>query len=358
MHLSPEELRRVARVILEAGGSERPEAEVVSDHLVLANLSGHDSHGVGMLPTYVRNLRNGLLFPNRKPELVQDSGAILVFDGQRGYGQAVGRLAMLAAIERCQTTGLVLMTLRNAHHIGRVGTYGEMAADAGLVSMHFVNVTDHDPIVAPFRGSDARFVTNPVCLVMPGTENQPPIILDMATSKIAAGKARVAFNKGEEVSEGTLIDSSGRPTRDPSVLFEQPSGALLPFGEHKGYGLALFGELLGGLLSGGGTIQPGNPRQGSIINNMLTVLIDPARLVDTTWMAAEIEAFVEHCKASPPAKSDEPVLVPGDPERQSRIDRASAIPIDTETWEQILKAAEILGVDRDILDRPEAGKKE
>ncbi len=350
LQIPPLQLERIVARIFEKGGSRPEEAEVVAVHLVLANLSGHDSHGVGMIPAYVRNLGMGLLVPNQEPEVVQEGGPILVLDGRRGFGQWIGRRAMELAIELCREHGVVLMTLRNTHHLGRIGTYGEQAIAAGLCSIHFVNVVDHRPYVAPFRGSDGRFQTNPICLAMPGTENQPPILLDMATSRIAAGKVRVAFNTGVEVPEGSLIDNQGQPTRDPGVLAEDPPGSLLPFGEHKGYGLALFGELFGGMLSGGGTVQPGNPRQGSIINNMLTVLIDPQRLVESEWMAHEIEALVDHVKASPPVDPEEPVLVPGDPERLSRQERAAAVPVDPATWEQILQAAETLGLARSEID--------
>ncbi|MEE2777237.1 MAG: malate/lactate/ureidoglycolate dehydrogenase [Acidobacteriota bacterium] len=346
---APDHLRRVATTIVEAGGSEPAESQVVADHLVLANLSGHDSHGVGMLPAYVRNLKAELLFPNRTPELATDHGSILVFDGCRGYGQAVGKMAMQQAIDRAKASGLVLMTLRNTHHLGRIGTYGEQAVAEGLVSMHFVNVADHNPYVAPFRGAEARFSTNPICLAMPSTDSQPQVILDMATSKIAAGKVRVAFNAGVEVPPGSLIDADGQPTNDPGVLHRE-GGSLLPFGEHKGYGLSIFAELLGGMLSGGGTIQPGNPRSGSIINCMLVLLFDPRRLVEHDWMSAELEAYVDYVKSAKATNADEPVLVPGDPERLAREARADGIAVDEESWDQILAAGEALGVERSALE--------
>jgi len=236
---------------------------------------------VGMLPAYVDNLKKGRLLPNTTAECIKDDGPFMVFDGHLGYGQRVAKEAMDAAIDRCRGTGITLMALRNAHHIGRIGTYGEQSIAAGLVSLHFVNVCDHDPWVVPFGGAAARFITNPMCLAMPGTERSGPILLDMATSRIAVGKVRVAKNKGVAVAEGVLIDNEGRPTTDPNTLFSEPKqSALMPFGEHKGYGLALFCELLAGALGGGGTIQPGNQRFNGIVNNMLTIVIDPARLVE------------------------------------------------------------------------------
>src|SRR5215468_6491539 len=333
--------------ILARGGSERAEADLVADHLVQANLAGHDSHGVGMVPAYVRHWEAGLVVPNTPCKLVKDDGAILMFDGGRGYGRVVAGEAMTAAIARCRQSGVVAMTIANAHHIGRVGAYGEMASAAGLVSLHFVNVADHRGLVAPFRGSDARFSTNPVCIALPGTERQPPLLLDMATSAVAMGKVRVARNEGKPMAEGVLIDPAGRPTRDPHVMYRDPLGALLPFGGHKGYALAVVTELLAGALSGGPTIQPGNERRGGTVNNMFAVLIDPARLAGLDWFHREIEGFVGYVKGSPPAKGALPVLVPGDPERLARDKRArSGIAVDATTWEEILGAGEKLGFSR------------
>src|SRR6266850_7682655 len=176
-----DKLRRLTSTIVKSGGSSAPEADLVADHLVRANLMGHDSHGVGMIPTYVRHLKAGLVVPNTRAKVVKDDGALLMFDGGRGYGRCVAGEAMSAGIARARQTGVVALTLANAHHIGRIGAYGELAAGAGLVSLHFVNVTDHRAIVAPFRGTDARLVTNPVCISIPGTDRHPALLLDMAT---------------------------------------------------------------------------------------------------------------------------------------------------------------------------------
>ena len=337
-------LHRIVEGILRAGGSDADEAEIVAAHLVRANLTGHDSHGVGMIPAYVAIRQMGLLHPNTPARLVADAGGILRFEGDRGYGQRVAREAMAAGIERAKEIGLALVSLANAHHIGRIGTYGEQAIAAGLVSLHFVNVVDHAPLVAPFRGADARYGTNPVCIAMPGGETSEPILLDMATSKIALGKVRVAMNKGEQVAPGILLDGAGQPTSDPSVMFEEPRGALIAMGDHKGYGLAFMCELLAGVLTGGGTIQPGHERQNSIINHMFAVLVDPAKLVDLAWMRREIDAMVGYFLASPARTAGEPVLKPGDPERLCDAERRTAgIAIDETTWREIRAAGDAAG---------------
>src|SRR5271166_4358947 len=237
MKLDHQALRALATRLLVAGGSQAAEAQAVADHLVDANLAGHDSHGVGMLPAYVRNLKAGTLKPNQRPEIVSESGSFAVWDGRGGYGQVVARDAVEWAIGAAKKHGVAVHALRNTHHIGRVGAYGERAAAAGLTSLHFVNGNSGRPMVTPFRGREGRFSTNPVCIAVPGTKTTPPIILDMATSRIALGKVRVAHNEGKRVVAGALIGSDGTMTTDPGIIYggDGPTGAVLPFGEHKGY---------------------------------------------------------------------------------------------------------------------------
>src|SRR6218665_3229891 len=210
--------------ILEAAGSRAAEAQKVAANLVLANLSGHDSHGVGMVPRYVDAVLEGGLKPNTSAKATVDIGTMLALDGQRGYGQVVGEQAMQMGIERAQQHGSCIMTVGNSHHLGRIGHFAEMAIAAGLVSLHFVNVLSR-PVVAPFGGGDGRFGTNPCCIGIP-LQGQEPFVLDFATSRVAQGKMRVAHNKGERVPEGTLIDELGRPTTDPGVVVGPQSNGL------------------------------------------------------------------------------------------------------------------------------------
>jgi uncharacterized oxidoreductase len=339
------ELTAATRRVFAAAGSAERETEIIADHLVEANLKGHDSHGVGMIPSYLRNLGGGKVKPNEPGRIVSDSGAMVVYDGERGYGQIVARAATELAIERAKANGVAVVALRNAHHIGRVGTYGELCAAAGLVSLHFVNITDQRPAVAPWRGSDGRFGTNPLCIALPGPMPDRPIIADMATSRIAMGKVRVARNKGEEVASGTLLDSEGKPTTDPHVMYRRPRGALMTFGEHKGYALAFICEMLAGAVTGSGTMRPERQDAESVTNGMLMIVIDPARLVDRAWLLDEIAAMSGYITDSPPARPGEPVLIPGDPERANRARRLKdGVPIDEETWREIVAAARGINV--------------
>jgi len=338
-------LRELATRLLVAAGAGAEEARAVADHLVDANLAGHDSHGVGMLPQYVRAIQAGLLDPRAHAAVEDRGGALLAADGRKGFGQVVAREAVAAAMARARETGVAAVALRNAFHIGRVGAYGEQAAAEGLASVHFVNVVGHGPIVAPFGGSDARLSTNPVCVAIPGAGGAPPFVLDFATSRLAHGKIRVALDRGERVPAGVLLDARGRPTTDPAAMFTDPRGAILPFGLHKGYGLALACELLAGALGGGGTLATVAPEPGRITNNLLSFVLDPGRLPGAGRAGEEMAAAVSLVKASPPADPAAPVLVAGEPERAARARRlAGGIPVDGAAWDQLVAAGRSVGL--------------
>ena len=155
-------LESLARDFLEATGSSEDEARVVAEHMIGANLRGHDSHGVGMIAMYAQYLNEGKLIPNAPLNVIKDTGPVLQLDGCRGYGQRIGREATDMAIERAKKHGICMYTIGRSCHLGRIGTYGEQAAAAGMVSIHFVNVNHFFPLVAPFNGSKARFGTNPM----------------------------------------------------------------------------------------------------------------------------------------------------------------------------------------------------
>jgi uncharacterized oxidoreductase len=282
-----------------------------------------------------------------------DSGAMLRLDGNAGFGQVIGREAMALGISRAQAHGCCVVALGNSHHLGRIGAWAEQAASAGLVSMHFVNVISRG-IVAPFGGGDARFGTNPFCAGVPLT-GQPPVILDFATSMIAQGKTRVAMNKGELVAPDCLIDDQGRPTREPRFTVVPPFGALLTFGGHKGFGLALMCELLGGALAAGTTQRDDDASQKRVLNGMFSVLVDPAMLADRAGFEAETLAFIDWVKASPPREGFDEIRIAGEPERAWRAQRsADGVPVDATTWQEILAAAGKLGADVAAV-RAEAG---
>jgi uncharacterized oxidoreductase len=327
-------LTRAVEAIFRAAGSGAHEAGRVAAQLVGANLSGHDSHGVGMVPRYIEVWRAGDLPLNRRPETVLASGPLRVLDAGGGLGQVAGDDAMQTAIAVAREHGVALVGLRDSHHLGRIGHWAEQGVAAGLVTLHFVNVVSA-PMVAPHGGTDARLVTNPVAIGVP-RRDAPPLVLDFATSRVAVGKVRVALNTGQPVAPGALLDAQGRPTTDPAALFA--GGALLPFGEHKGAGLALMCEILGAALIGG-PVQRGRPASRRIVNNMLTVAIDPAALGRGSDFDAAIDGLLAWGRWSPAADPAAGVVVAGEPEQAARRARADGIEVDAQTWRQLVATA-------------------
>jgi uncharacterized oxidoreductase len=336
-------LRNAIMKVMRGFGSDTREVELVTDNLIQANLTGHDSHGIGMLPRYADAFKEGSLQPNAHVQTRIDGGTLLSLDGQTGFGQVIGREAMEMGIERAKLHGSCIMALGNTHHLGRIGEWAEMAVAAGFVSVHFVNVISR-PIVAPWGGSDARFGTNPFSVGIP-VAGGDPIILDFATSVIAQGKTRVAYNKGIKLQPGQMLDNQGNPTTDPVYGVLNPLGALLPFGEHKGFGLSLACELLGGALAAGLSVHEPADGKRRVLNGMLTVILDPKQIADAARFEEQVKGTVEWIKASPPQPGVEGVVVAGEPERASRARRlAEGIPVDGATWDEILASAEKLGV--------------
>jgi len=340
--IHPDALHRWVNDVFLAAGSSATEARLTADHLVLSNLSGHDSHGVGMVPRYVKAIAAGELVLNQNVEVVTDTGGLMLIDAHRGIGQSVTHQAMVIAIERAKESGVCVMGLRNSHHLGRVGHWAEQAVSEGLIAIHFTNaVSQH--WVAPYGGAEARFVTNPFTVGIPRPDaDGGPIVLDFATSAIAQGKVRVAYNAKKHTPEGALIDHEGFPTTNPGVLFEPVNGrtgALTTMAAHKGYALAMVCELLGAALTGGPVTIPKNQPKAGVWNNMLTIVFDPARFGTQSAFEMARREFVEWVQSAKLAEGFDAILMPGDPERQSRKARAQAVPIDDGTIAEMDAAA-------------------
>jgi uncharacterized oxidoreductase len=348
-NFTPQALRALVNLVVGRMGSSADETEEVTDHLVRANLSGHDSHGIGMLPAYIRLLQDGLLVPNQTPHTVLDAGALLVIDARRGFGQRMAADAVRRAIARARDLGACVLALRNASHVGRIGTYGELAARAGCAFTAFVNVADGRDIQAPWACAEPRLGTNPFCAAVPGPDGAS-VLLDIATTTIAAGKARVAYNKGVPVPDDCLIDAAGQPTNDPTGLMRDRTGAMLSFGRHKGSGLAVMCEIMAGAIGGGQRVD--QPAKGGILNSMLATVIDLSRLGDPSAVAERVEATTAHIRTSRVAPGFDEVLLPGEPERRAARERAeTGISVDATTWRDVVDAAARLGITEAEIDR-------
>ena len=343
MIIPHQHLRDYITRIFRAAGCADAESRCIADHLVEANLVGHDSHGVIRVASYVQWLKDGKVLAGRSIDVAFENEVVAVVDGQFGFGQTIGEQAMALGIAKCAKHGVAVIALRNSGHLGRIGDWPLQAAEAGLLSLHFVNTTGAGILVAPFGGIQRRLSANPIAAGVPVT-GRPPILLDISACTMAEGKIRVALNKGVSVPENCIIDAEGRPTTDPKVFYANPPGAILPIAGHKGYGLAFLCEVMAGALTGGGCSNPRNADR--VINGMLSILLDPKRFQDSPEFNAELERFIAWVKSSEKATPDGEILLPGEIEERTKARRLrDGIDIDATTWSQLAATAKAVGVE-------------
>jgi hydroxycarboxylate dehydrogenase B len=332
-----EALRRAVTDTFAAVGVPGPEATLVADHLVDAELAGVVSHGVLRVPSYVEAIRQGRVVPGAPLTVLRQTTSTVALDGNRGFGQVMARRAMEKAMEMAERTGVAAVTLVNCSHTGRLGAYTEQAARQGLVGLMMVNTGGHGQWVAPFGGTAGRLSTNPFSVALP-TGLDFPLMLDFATSVAPEGKVQARRVAGKPIPEGWVVTADGRPTTDPADLYGPPRGALLPFGGHKGFGLGLVVDALAGILSGAGCCaDPAAPLEGRT-DGVFLVAIRIEAFCPLPLFRQQVALLVRNVKSSPPAPGFGAVLVPGEPEAGERARRErDGIPIE-EGVRQALRA--------------------
>jgi uncharacterized oxidoreductase len=348
MKIQHDKLKRLVAAIFAAAGCRPPEDERVARYLVESNLVGHDSHGVIRVKPYIEWLRDGKVVANQTITVAFQNECLAVVDGGFGFGQSIGEQALQLGIDKASRHGVAVVAVRNCGHLGRIGDWAEMAARAGLVSLHFVNTSGAGLLVAPFGGISRRLSANPIAAGVP-IQGRPPIILDISTSAIAEGKIKVAFNKQARLPAGCIIDPQGLPSDDPVMFYGTPPGAILPFGGHKGYGLGILAELLAGALTGGGCSKPG---VAQLSNGMLSILMQPTFFATQEDLAEEMSGFVEFVKSSEKVSPDAQILMPGEVEQRNREQRmANGIELDETTWKQIVETGKSVGVTEEQVEK-------
>lgn len=326
--------------LLESMGSRSEDALVVARHLVEAQLAGHDSHGIIRLPQYYAHACEGKVDPGARVEVLRESPTTALLDGHYTWGQVTAMKAIELGISKAEENGIAALSLRNCYHVGRVGVYPLAAAERGFIAQ--VHCNGHGVCrVAPWGGTEPRLATNPVAIAIP-TRGEP-LLVDITTSVVAEGKVRICRNAGKEIPEGWVLDSEGRPTTNPADLYE--GGTLLPLGGregHKGYGLSIIVDLLGGALSGAGC----GGMTEKVGNGLFIQLTDPACFCEPDEFLDQVESFSEYLRSSPLKEGVEEILLPGEPEQRTAARRRDeGIEIDDGTWKQVLELAEELGVE-------------
>ena len=330
-------LETFTRTVLESIGLSAGDAEAAADVLVRTTLRGIESHGIWFLNRYVRQLQAGGADPSAGLTTVEDRGAHLTLDGNAGHGPAIASWATRLAIERSRSHGIAAVSVRNANHFAAAGHYALMCAEAGCVGLALSNT----PPIMAVSGSRSRSIgNNPLGFGAPRTDG-PPVVLDIAMSKVAGGKVRMAVETGDPVPPGWIIDPDGNPSTDPADFFVH-RGSLLPFADHKGYGLALMIETLVAVLSGAGVAKGvGNwlyaPETPADVGYFLLAM-DPA-----PGFADRMRDLCDEITSAPRAPGVERILVPGEPEHElEQRACADGMRLRAEVWTALSELADEL----------------
>ena len=355
VYVDAQAMERLVGAVFERAGCDAEEAHRIAWRLTGANLRGHDSHGVLRTRRYVEWMEEGKVFPGRRIEVERETEVLAVIDGDYGFGQTVGEQTVDLGVRKASRHGVAVTALKNAGHLGRIGDWAERAAESGCASIHMVNVRG-SLLVAPYGAIERRGSTSPFCAGVP-LPGAPPIIHDFATSVVAEGKAMVALLGGKPLPGDALVDADGNHTSDPRPLYGETSpdrthdphagpGALNAFGLHKGSGLNFFMEMFAGALTGSGTAAAlGDTGKRRFCNGMLSIYMQVDAFHADDWFAREVGAYVEYWKAARPSRPGGEVLVPGEKERRTMVERReSGLPLSEGAWEDILAAAEKVGM--------------
>lgn len=341
--VTAEKLTEIGRALMRAAGANEDEADKVARYCVAANLAGHDSHGVMLIPGYIDRIDRDHITPGAKWEIVQESPATTVIDGHWGFGYVVTDAAMRLTIEKAKKTNVAAATVFRQSHIGRLAAYTLMAASEGMIGLITADSGRSPKITVPFGGREPRLGTNPISIAIP-SDLDAPIYLDMATSAVSNGKVMVAAARGETIPPTWIIGADGKPSTDPTKL--RPGGALLPLGGTEGYkgtGLGAMVEILCGILTGlGFGIEPtGRHNDGCFLAVFNVAAFRP---LDT--FKKEVAEFARYLKDTPPSEGSRGVLYPGEIEALNEAKRRKdGITIEDATWKRLTDLAERFGVE-------------
>ena len=343
-----QDLKSFASGVLQSAGSSVEEANFVADVLIEADLRGVESHGVTRLPGYITMIERSLLNPSPKIKILRDSGATAAIDGDMGFGMLTAFKGMNMAMSKAKEFGLGAVTASNMAHTGMVGYFTMHAASKGYIGMAMNN---GPTIVPPYGGLTPTYATNPFSVAFPAFDNNP-VVLDMATSMVAAGKLRLAAKKGESIPTGWGIDKEGNPTNDPDSVIH--GGFLQWAGGHKGFGLATMVEILGGVLSGGlfGLSVPAlvNFGQDPLIANGFYLAIDIEKFMPLELFQQKISTLTENVKSSKKIQGVDQIYMPGEPEFETKARRlASGIPINVNVLNELKELSKKFELNLEVL---------
>ena len=332
------QVREQILIVLQAWGMAPDLAAITAGLMAETDLLGIDSHGISMLPSYEEKLRAGTLKLDARPRVVRDGGASALLDGMGGLGYPVSAQAMNLAVDKALEHGVGAVSVCNSHHFGAAGVYARIAVERGVVGL--VTSSANGVIMVPTRGAMPMLGTNPIAFGAPAAHNEP-FVLDMATTTVAANKVKVYDFLGKPLPPGWAVDGRGEPVTaaDSAMqfIFKHPEGGLTPLGgtpamsSHKGYGLAMMAQILGGTLSGSALAARRNvtrrPGESDDVGHFFLAL-NPDAFRASGSFESDMDDLIDTLHDTPPARPDEPVLVAGEPEAAERARRRErGIPI-------------------------------
>ena len=337
-------LKKLNVRLLEQVGVAPEVAEAVSDCIVQNCLYGHDSHAMTLIPRFIKDVESGKIKPEAKTEIIKQSPCWALLDGHRGFGQLSLTDAMRTAMDMAQNTGIAAVTLTNANHVGIMWTFCQMPAENGMIGMIWCvsGPEGGGGLVAPHGGKKKAIGANPIGVGIPAGRMKP-LILDMSTSAAAGGTVLLYGQQGKRLPKGWLLDQQGNPTTDPNELLKggQLVGHLLPMAGHKGFGLGLIAEILGGLLTGYGASHM-DYREGQ---GVFAIVIDVKQFIDLDEFGRQTDALFRHVKSVPTDSETEEILIPGELEYRTREERErNGIPVTDALWSDITAHVKRLGI--------------
>ncbi|MCA9040097.1 MAG: Ldh family oxidoreductase [Planctomycetaceae bacterium] len=349
-YLPAPELTLFCQQLFHATGLSLPDAQLLAESVVGSSLVGHDSHGIMLVGRYVNELKNGEVEKECRLTFEKEFPSTACINANNSQGHVASQQVTNLAIEKALKNGVATVTVHNLGHLGRLGTYVEMAAMQDCVAIATINNHGGATWMAPFGGTERRLPPNPLAIGAP-TGGEYPLVLDMSASNVAVGKCIVAQAKGESIPLDWILDKDGNPTTDPSLLIGPPAGSLIPLGGqiagHKGYALAFMMDILAGALSHAGTSHTTDYMSQ---NGFFLTVIKIENFVTLQDFHKETNQLIDWVKSSPKVSEDREILAPGEFEHRTRLERiAEGIPVPDSVCDSYRKMAEELGVEN-ILD--------
>lgn len=342
---SAEKLRKINVQLFAKVGVPHEVAEVVSNNIVENCLYGHDSHGMILIPRFIKDIKTGKIKPEAKTEVVKKSSCAAWIDGHRGFGQVTMTDAMNTAMETAKDTGVSVVIVTNCNHVGILWTFAKMPAEKGMIGMIWcvAGPEGGGGLVAPYGGKKKAIGANPMAVGIPAGQMKP-LVLDMSTSAVAGGKILLYAQQNKKIPLGWMLDEEGNPTTDPNELLKggRLVGTLLPMAGYKGFGLGLIAEILGGLLTGYGASHMPDYREGQ---GVFIVIVDVKAFIPLDEFVKQVDALFRHVKAVPTDSETKEILIPGEIEYRTRKQRErDGIPVTDAVWADITAIDEKLNV--------------